>query len=99
MLTPTTRLKLQAILRRIEAAQPVTLQERIYLQKFASRDGAVASWVRRTERRRLHSADDGLGRLLSDLDLADPDPAAPFHPDHDDIGDWFSGAPHWLRRS
>jgi hypothetical protein len=45
MLTPTTRLKLQAILRRIETAQPVTLQERIYLQKFASRDGAVASWV------------------------------------------------------
>jgi len=43
MLTPSTRLRLQAILDRIGSDQPVTLQERIYVQKFADRDQGVAA--------------------------------------------------------
>ena len=51
MLTPTTRLRLQGILDRIAADEPVSLAERIYVQKFADRDACVAGWLRQARRR------------------------------------------------
>jgi hypothetical protein len=84
MLTPTTRLRLQGILDRIAADEPVSLAERIYVQKFADRDASVASWLRQARRRQQGLVPlDGLDRLLADMNL----------------GDWFGGAPGWLRRS
>ncbi|MCP9915507.1 hypothetical protein [Cyanobium sp. ATX 6F1] len=53
MLTSATRLRLQAIIERIGNDHPVSLAERIYLQKFADRDQSVASWLRRARRRQL----------------------------------------------
>ncbi len=50
MLTPTTRLRLQGIIDRISRHDPVSLQERIYVQKFADRDPGVASWLGRAQR-------------------------------------------------
>ena len=43
MLTTSTRLKLQSILRRLAAGTNVTLTERVYLQKFADCDRTVAA--------------------------------------------------------
>ncbi len=37
--------------------------------------------------------------LLNGLDLCSSDPHATYNPDQDDIGEWFSGAPAWVRRS
>jgi hypothetical protein len=99
MLTPATRLRLQAIVDRIGADQPVSLDERIYLQKFADRDRSVAGWLRRARRRRQGLPEPGVDRLLADLDLGEVEGTPPFRPDRDDLGDWFSGAPDWLRRS
>ena len=50
MLTPTTRLRLQEIIGRIADSRPVSLHERIYVQKFADRDASVWSWLRRAQR-------------------------------------------------
>jgi hypothetical protein len=100
MLTPTTRLRLQGIIHRIGSDEAVSLDERIYLQKFADRDPCVAGWLRQAHRRRQAGPDRGLGRLLADLDLGEVDPSPPFRPERgDDLGEWFSGAPDWLRRS
>lgn len=99
MLTPATRLRLQGILDRIGNDEAVSLEERIYLQKFADRDRSVASWLRQARRRRQSAPVTGVDRLLADLDLGEVEPRPPFRPDHDDIGEWFSGAPDWLRRS
>lgn len=101
MLTPATRLRLQAILARIASAEPVSLADRIYVQKFADRDASVASWLRRARRQQLQAAVPvtGLDRLLADLDLGEAEPNASFDPEQDDLGDWFGGAPGWLRRS
>ena len=44
MLTPKTRLQLQEIIHRIAASEPVSLADRIYVQKFADRDPTVWSW-------------------------------------------------------
>ncbi|MCH9713921.1 MAG: hypothetical protein ACNA8O_10560 [Cyanobacteriota bacterium] len=99
MLSTSTRLRLQEILERIGAGAPVSLSERVYLQKFADRDPSVASWLRRARRRQQGQPRDGLDQLLADLDLGPAEPDAGFHPDNDDLGEWFSGAPPWLRRS
>ncbi len=100
MLTPTTRLRLQGILERIAADAPVSLGERIYLQKFADRDPGVASWLRQARRRQqgVRPAD-GVDRLLADLNLGSPEPDERSRPGGEDLGEWFGGAPGWLRRS
>lgn len=102
MLTPSTRLRLQNIVHRIGADQEVSLQERIYLQKFADRDHAVAAWLRQARRRQQAASSQGLDRLMAELDLGEVDPGAAFRPDPEDpgdLGDWFGQAPDWLRRS
>ena len=100
MLTPTTRLRLKGILDRIAADQRVTLAERIYLQKFADRDASVAGWLRQARRRQQGLVPrDGVDRLLADLNLGSPEPEDRQAREGDDLGDWFGGAPGWLRRS
>ena len=102
MLTPSTRLRLQDILRRIGHGEPVSLQERIQLQKYADRDPVVGGWLRQAQRHRQVTCGDSIDRLLGQLELGDPEPGSGFRPnpdEPDDLGGWFSGAPDWLRRS
>jgi hypothetical protein len=100
MLTPHTRLRLQEIISRIAESKPVSLQERIYLQKFADRDPSVWSWLRRAQRRQRQGLPHtGLDRLLVEMDVGEPGDTEGYDPRKDDLGDWFSGAPSWLRRS
>ncbi|MFM7362248.1 MAG: hypothetical protein ACKOBY_04680 [Cyanobium sp.] len=104
MLSPTTRLRLQEILERIATDQPVSLRERIYLQKFADRDATVAGWLRQARRRQRSGVGgdgggDGIDRLLADLNLGSAEPDEQPSPRPEDLGDWFGGAPGWLRRS
>ena len=98
MLTTNTRLMLQAILERMACGDPVSLKERVLLQKYADRDRTVMSWVHRAQRQRQRTeAPCGVDALLDDLDLGSMDPGDHFRPD-DDLGDWFGGASSWLRR-
>lgn len=100
MLTPKTRLRLQDIIERIANSEPVSLQERIYLQKFADRDPGVWSWLRRARRRQQEGVPrEGLDRFLDQMDLGEVGPDGAFDPRRHDLGDWFTGAPSWLRRS
>jgi len=99
MLPPATRLRLLEILARIGNDQPVTLQERIDVQKFADHDQRVATWLRQARRRRHRSGPgDGLDRCLDALNLGPSEPDDIYRPD-DDIEGWFGGAPGWVRRS
>ncbi len=99
MLTTSTRLKLQSILRRLAQGSSISLSERVYLQKFADCDRTVSSWLRQARRQQLaghHRG--GLDSLLDDLNLGDAEPDQQHRPDSDDLGDWFGGADSWLRR-
>ena len=40
-----------------------------------------------------------IDELLEGLDLSSDEPHVTYNPDHDDLGEWFSGAPSWIRRS
>jgi hypothetical protein len=100
MLTPSTRLRLQDIIGRIADSQPISLSERIYVQKFADRDTSVWSWLRRAQRTQQRGEPDtDLERFMAQMDLGEASDSRPFNPSRDDLGDWFSGAPNWLRRS
>jgi sulfite reductase beta subunit-like hemoprotein len=99
MLSPQQRLMLQDIARRIAHGEAVSLQERITLQKHADRHPSVRGWLQRAQRQRQGTASTGIDRLLGDLDLGSAEPGEAFDPRRDDLGDWFGGAPPWLRRS
>ena len=97
MLTTSTRLKLQNICAQMAQGASITLQDRVYLQKFADRDRTVNSWLRRAQRHRQNGSQKGLDGLIADLDLGSDDPGDQPESD-DDLGDWFSNASPWLRR-
>ena len=102
MLSPETRQHLQGILRRMATGQNVSLRERIELQKHADRNPTVAAWLRRARRRQQQhqpTTERGVDALLEQLDLKAEEQDTPFDPNRDDLGDWFGGAPSWLRRS
>tara|TARA_Y100001968_G_C19051866_1_gene569523 strand:+ start:227 stop:406 length:180 start_codon:yes stop_codon:yes gene_type:complete len=45
MISTTTRIRIEKILNRIEKNQPVTLEERIFLNKLSSVYSVVSKWV------------------------------------------------------
>jgi len=99
MLTTTTRLKLQSILRRLAEGSNISLSERVYLQKFADCDRTVSSWLRQARRQQLSGRHRvGVDQLLDELNLGSAEPDQQLRPDADDLGDWFGGADSWLRR-
>ena len=100
MLTTTSRLRIQEILTRLSMGKQVTLEERIYINKYATRNQNVSSWLRKASRiQRQEKINNQIDELLNGLDLSADAPHATYNPDHDDLGEWFSGAPSWIRRS
>ena len=100
MLTTSARIRIQEILTRIAKGNEVTLKERIYINKYASKNQNVSAWLRKAShlQRKQHTSNP-IDELLNGLDLSSLDPHSTFNPDQDDLGEWFSGAPNWLRRS
>ena len=100
MLTTTSRLRIQEILTRIATGEEVTLKERIYINKYACRNQNVSAWLRKASHLQRKSINSNpIDELLNGLDLCSSDPHSSYNPDQDDLGEWFSGAPSWLRRS
>tara|TARA_B100000965_G_scaffold170350_1_gene142116 strand:+ start:67 stop:369 length:303 start_codon:yes stop_codon:yes gene_type:complete len=100
MLTTSCRLRIQEILTRLSMGKKVTLEERIYINKFATKNQNVYNWLRKATRiQRQEPITNQIDELLNGLDLSSNEPHITFNPDHDDLGEWFSGAPSWIRRS
>ena len=100
MLSTSSRLRIQEILGRLAMGEEVTLEERIYINKYATKNQNVSTWLRKATRmqRKKHTSNP-IDQLLNGLDLCSSDPHSTYNPDHDDLGEWFSGAPSWIRRS
>ena len=100
MLTTSTRIRIQEIISRIANGDLVTLKERIYVNKHASRDQNVSDWLRKASYlQQNRSVSNSIDELLEGLNLLSSDPNSTYNPNTDDLGDWFSGSPSWLRRS
>ncbi len=100
MLTTSSRLRIQEILTRLSMGKKVTLEERIFVTKYATKNQDVSSWLRKAARiQRNQPIANKIDELLNGLDLCSDEPHSTFNPDRDDLGEWFSGSPSWIRRS
>ncbi len=100
MLTTSSRLRIQEILTRLSVGSQVTLEERIYINKYATKNQNVSSWLRKASRiQRNKAISNPIDELLDGLDLSSNEPHSTYNPNQDDIGEWFTGAPSWIRRS
>ena len=100
MLSTQSRLRIQEILIRMSQGNRVTLEERIYINKYAAKNQNVSSWLRKASRmQRNLPASNQIDELLNELDLNSDEPDYKINPDLDDLGEWFLGAPSWVRRS
>ncbi len=100
MLTTSSRLRIQEILTRLAMGREVTLEERIYINKYATKNQQVSSWLRKASLiQRNQPISNQIDELLNGLDLNSDEPNSTYNPDRDDLGEWFSGAPSWIRRS
>ncbi len=100
MLSTSSRLRIQEILSRVAIGNQVTLEERIYVNKYAANNQNVSSWLRKASlMQRKRPVYNQIDELLNGMDLAPEEPNSTYNPDRDDLGEWFSGAPSWIRRS
>ena len=100
-LTNKTRLKIKDIIKRISSDDKVTLEERIYLEKWAKHNSTIWTWLKKANSLRRYGKQnsDGINGLIQNLGLDGLENENHFDPRNDDIADWFSGSPDWVRRS
>ena len=100
ILSTLAPIRIQEILTRLSKGKEVTIEERIYINKYASRNQNVSAWLRKASHiQRKSVTSNQIDELLYGLDLCSPEPYSTYNPDQDDLGEWFSGAPSWVRRS
>ena len=101
LLSNQKRLKIQEIIRRISLDIEVTLEERIYVEKFAKHSSVVSLWLKKANSIRRHGIKDGksIDGLLQSLGIDGIDRENHFDPNKDDLSDWFGGSPDWIKRS
>jgi len=101
LLSNQKRLKIQGIIKRIAQDKSISLEERIYVEKFAQHNSTISLWLKKANsfRRNGVKNDMGVDTLLQSLGIDGLDKENHFNPNEDDISDWFGGAPDWLKRS
>ena len=100
-LTNKTRLKIKDIVKRISEDDMVSLEERIYLEKLAKHNSTIWTWLKKANSLRRYGKQnsDGINRLIQNLGLDGLETENHFDPKNDDLADWFSGSPDWVRGS
>tara|TARA_A100001388_G_scaffold266684_1_gene240005 strand:- start:231 stop:539 length:309 start_codon:yes stop_codon:yes gene_type:complete len=100
-LTTQTRLRIKNIISRISNDEQISLEERIYIEKLAKHNSTIWTWLKKANSLRRHGKQntDGINGLIQSLGLNGLEVENHFDPKSDDIADWFSGSPDWVRRS
>ena len=101
LLSNQKRLKIEGIIKRILRDQEISLEERIYVEKFAQHNSTISLWLKTANniRRNGEKSENGIDKLLQSLGIEGLDKENHFNANEDDISDWFGGAPDWLKRS
>ena len=101
LLSHQKRLKIKEIIKRILVDQEISLEERIYVEKFAKHNSTISLWLKKATSIRRHGVqnEDSISSLLQSFGIDDLDKENHFNPNNDDLSDWFSGSPDWLKRS
>ena len=95
------RLKIKEIIKRISLDQKISLEERVYVEKYAQHNSTISFWLKKANNLRRYGAqgEEGVDSLLQSLGLDGLDKENHFNPNQDDISDWYGGSPDWLKRS
>ena len=101
LLNNQKRLKIQEIIRRISLDKEVSLNERIFIEKYAKHSSIISLWLRKANSIRRHGlqSEDSINGLLQSLGIDGLDKENHFDPNNEDISDWFGGSPDWIKRS
>ena len=101
LLSNQKRLKIQGIIKRIAQDKSITLEDRIYVEKFAQYNSTISLWLKKANsfRRNGVRSDGGIDSLLQSFGIDGLNDENHYKPNDDDISEWFGGAPGWLRRS
>ena len=100
LLSNQKRLKIQGIIKRIAQDKSITLEERIYVEKFAHVNSTFSLWLKKAKSYRRNGKKNAsdIDNLLQSLGIDGLNKENHFNPNEDDIFDWFGDAPGWLRR-
>ena len=101
LLSNKKRLKIKGIIEKISLGRETSLEERIYVEKYARHNSTISHWLKKANSLRRHGeqSEDGINILLQSLGFDGLERENHFNPNRDDISDWFSGSPDWLKRS
>ena len=101
LLSHQKRLKIQRIIKRILQDEEISLEERIYIEKFAQHNSTISLWLKKATslRRNGGKSLNSIDNLLQSFGIDGLDKENHFNQNEDDISDWFGGAPEWLKRS
>ena len=96
-----TSVKIQEIIRRISINKEVSLQERIFVEQYAEHSSSIWTWLKKANSLRRHGKQnqESLNGLIQSLGIDGLENENHFNPENDDIANWFSGSPKWIRRS
>ena len=96
-----TREKIQEIIKRISINGKVTLQERIFVENHAKSNSSIFTWLKTANSLRRHGEQnqESINGLIQSLGIDGLERENHFNPENDDIAEWISGAPDWVRRS
>ena len=99
-LSNSTRNQIQSIIKKISLDKSISLQERIFVEKHANHNPSVWTWLKKANSIRRHGTQsEGINGLIQSLGIDGLEEESHYDPKKDDIGDWFSGSPDWIRRS
>ena len=101
LLSNEKRLKIQEIIKKISLDKEVSLNERIYIEKYAKHSSTISLWLKKANSIRRHGkqSEDRINSLLQSLGIDGLDRENHFDPNKDDISDWLGGSPDWIKRS
>jgi len=101
MLSTQTRLRVEFICDRIAKGAAVELSDMTWLQKLASLNPTVDSWLRKARRSAIQgdSQEGSLDAFCQALDLGEPDPSDHLVGPQDPttLANWFSSKQKWFR--
>lgn len=103
MLTTETRLRVEFICDRISKGCEVKFEDIVWLQKLASRNPTVDTWLRQARRAAVQrdQDSDSLDEFCQAMDLGEPDPTDHLVGPQDPVtlAEWFSSRRKWFRGS
>jgi len=103
MLSTQTRLRVEFICDRIAKGASVELTDMAWLQKLASRNPTVDTWLRKARRSAVQgdTPAEGLDSFCQAMDLGEPDPSDHLVGPQDPLtlAEWFSSKRRWFRGS